>query len=181
MASAQSHARFPRILRLAEKLRNSRYRKTYVGAHVRQFLARQMREMRGEESQKAFGEKIDKPQNVVSRLEDPNYGKWTLSNLLEIANKLDRALIVRFVDYQTFLKWTDDQSPIAAAPAAYDQELVDQYAWDIAQQQTLQKFTGIYMPQPSATVPVTAPAPSSDIDILLLVASSETQIQKALN
>jgi hypothetical protein len=137
MGNARGHSLSPRILRLAEKLRSSKYRHSYVGAHVRQFLARQMRGMRGDQSQAIFGEKIEKAQNVVSRFEDPSYGKWTLSSLLEIATKLDRALIVRFVDYQTFLQFTDDQSEIAAAPAAYDSETVENAAWMMAQQQSL--------------------------------------------
>lgn len=122
-----------RLLRLAEKLRNPKYRHTYVAAHTRQFLARQIREMRGSDSQAEFGKQIDKAQNLVSRYEDPAYGKWTLSTLLEIAKKLDRALIVRFVDFPTFLKLTEDQSEAAAAPVQYDEGAVDKATWNAIQ------------------------------------------------
>lgn len=136
MEKKRQHVHSPRILRLAEKLRNPRYRHTYVAAHIRQFLARQMREMRGAQSQGEFGDKIGKAQNVVSRLEDPTYGKWTLSTLLEIAEKLDRALVVRFVDYPTFLGFTDDQSETAAAPEAYEQKSVEEFAWQQSMKQS---------------------------------------------
>ena len=114
---------------MAQKLKDADYRKSYIGAHVRQFLARQIRELRGDETQADFGKRIDKAQNVVSRLEDPAYGKATLSTLLDIAAKLDRALIVRFVDFKTYLKLTEDQSNEAAAPAPYDELAVSEFAW----------------------------------------------------
>jgi len=88
-----------------------------------------MRELRGSLSQADFGQKIGKAQNVVSRLEDPTYGKATLSTLLEIAAKLDRALIVRFVDFKTFLKFTEDQSDSSAAPEGYQEFDVSEFAW----------------------------------------------------
>jgi hypothetical protein len=177
MSTERSRARFPRILRLAEKLRSFKYRHSYVGAHIRQFLARQMREMRGDISQAEFGAKIGKPQNVISRLEDPAYGKWTLSTLLEIAEKLDKALVVRFVDFPTFLKATDDQSDFAAAPPSYDQATVDEFAWSIAQQQTVAIGKGIYLPPLGADFVVMNPQKYSDIPIF--AGEAETRATEA--
>src|SRR5262249_18551523 len=74
---ADSH----RLRSLIEKFRDKAYRDSYIAAHTRRFLARQMRKFRGEKSQVAFGDVIGKRQTVVSRLEDPNYGKWTLQTL----------------------------------------------------------------------------------------------------
>jgi hypothetical protein len=61
----------------------------------------------------------------VSRLEDPNYGKWTLQTLFDVAAKLDIAVVVRFTDFPTFLRTTDDRSPSAIFPSSYDQTAVD--------------------------------------------------------
>jgi hypothetical protein len=108
-----------RILRLGEKFRDKRYRDSYVATHVRQFLAQQMRALRGSISQTDFGRVLDKPQSVVSRLEDPSYGKWTLQTLLDVAAKLERAVIVRIVDFPTFLRFTEDVSEAAIHPLAY--------------------------------------------------------------
>jgi hypothetical protein len=69
---------------------------------------------------------IDKQQTVVSRLEDASYGKWTLQTLLDVAEKLDLALLVRFVDHATFLRFTGDMSEAASAPKPYSQEMMDQ-------------------------------------------------------
>lgn len=76
-------------------------------------------------SQKEFGQLLGKPQPIVSRLQNPDYGKYSLQTLLEIASKLDVALLVRFVDYPTFLKVTSDFSDEALRPARYDQSQMD--------------------------------------------------------
>src|SRR5262249_31558562 len=88
----------PRLRSLIEKFRDKEYRDSYIAGHTRRFLARQMRKFRGDESQTEFGALLDKRQTVVSRLEDPNYGKWTLQTLFEVATKLNIAVLVRFVD-----------------------------------------------------------------------------------
>jgi hypothetical protein len=118
----------PRSVRLAQRMDSKAYRHSYVASHTRQFLARQMREFRGGQAQTEFGNKIGKQQTVVSRLEDPNYGKWTLQTLFDVARSLDVAVLVRFVDFPTFLRSTRDMSDTAAHPAPYDQAAVDEVA-----------------------------------------------------
>jgi hypothetical protein len=110
-----------RLARLAGKLRDKLYRDSFVAARCRRFLAHQMRALRGDMSQAEFGKLLDKPQSVVSRLEDPTYGKMTLNSLLEVAAKTDRALLVQFVDWKTLLKMVADESEEASAPTPYDQ------------------------------------------------------------
>ena len=122
--SADSH----RISRLAKKMADKDYRHSYVASYNRQFLSRQMREFRGDSSQTEFGMAIDKQQTVVSRLEDPNYGKWTLQTLFDVAAKLDIAVVVRFTNFPTFLRTTDDRSSSAISPSSYDQKVVDNFA-----------------------------------------------------
>jgi hypothetical protein len=124
-------ADFPRMRNLADKMKGRKgYRDSYVSSHIRQFLARQMREFRSGRSQTEFGMQIDKQQTVVSRLEDPSYGKWTLQTLFDVASKLNVAVIVRFVDFPTFLRFSKDMSLAAIRPAEYNdlaiQELVDE-------------------------------------------------------
>src|SRR5216684_4400995 len=104
MDEERRHADSPRLRSLIEKFRDKLYRDSYIASHTRRFLARQMRKFRGEMSQSEFGEIIGKRQTVVSRLEDPKYGKWTLQTLFEVGSKLDVAVIVRFVDFSTFMK-----------------------------------------------------------------------------
>src|SRR5262245_27153895 len=103
MATERHLAASPRLRSLIEKFCDKAYRDSYIAAHSRRFLARQMRKFRGEKSQTDFGALLEKRQTVVSRLEDPNYGKWTLQTLFDVAAKLNVAVLVRFVDIPTFL------------------------------------------------------------------------------
>jgi hypothetical protein len=121
MDEGRRHADSPRLRNLIEKFRDKAYRDSYTAAHTRRFLARQMRKFRGEKSQSEFGNLIDKRQTVVSRLEDPKYGKWTLQTLFDVAEKLNVAVVVRFVDIPTFLKSSEDMSDDASQPQPYDE------------------------------------------------------------
>lgn len=127
-----------RAVRLAQKFHSKEYRDTYVESHTRRFLAHQMREFRGDNSQTEFGHSIGKSQTIVSRLEDPTYSGWTLRTLFDTAQKLNVAVVVRFVNFQTFLHFTDDMSEAALRPAPYEEATVDQSALDLA----LTKATG---------------------------------------
>jgi len=48
---------------------------------------------------------IKHPNNVSARLENPYYGKWSISTLKEIASTCDVALVVWFIPFGRFLKW----------------------------------------------------------------------------
>lgn len=112
----------PRLRTLIEKFRNKAYRNSYVAGHTRRFLASQMRKFRGAVSQSEFGDLIGKRQTVVSRLEDPNYGKWTLQTLFDVAANLNVAVFVRFVDIPTFLKYSENLSEDDLLPQSYDEK-----------------------------------------------------------
>lgn len=111
-----------------EKFADKKYRDAYVSNHLREFLAAQIRSLRfkKEMSQAEFAKLLEKPQSVVSRLENPDYGKVTLQTLLDVANKLDIGLVVRFVDFPTFLRLTSDFSESALSPVGYNQFKVDE-------------------------------------------------------
>ena len=91
------------------------FRFAYLAANVRRGLASQIRAMRKQPerrwSQAELAAKMGKPQSVVSRLEDPNYGKMSVNTLLEVANTLNVALLVQFVEWDDFLVRTADVSP----------------------------------------------------------------------
>jgi hypothetical protein len=122
--AADSH----RLMSLAEKFHDKRYRDGYVAAHTRGVLARQMRNFRGDLSQADYATKIGKQKTVIGRLENPAYGGWSLRTMREIAQKENVAVLVRFVDFPTFLGFTDDMSEESLHPRAYDQSEVDFFA-----------------------------------------------------
>jgi len=108
-----------RMAAVGSSLADPEFRAAYMAHHLRAFLADQIRGLRGDMTQKAFGELIGKPQSVVSRLENEDYGKVTLQTLIDIATKLDIAFLGRFVDFPTFLRATGDFSESAVAPQPY--------------------------------------------------------------
>lgn len=91
------------------------YRDSYLDSHVRARIAYQIQAIREKLglSQVAFAEKIGMKQSVVSRLENPEYGKVTVQTLLQVAAALNIALSVRFCDYDEFLALAADVSPEA--------------------------------------------------------------------
>jgi transcriptional regulator with XRE-family HTH domain len=96
-------------------LQNKEFRDAYLADQVRTGIAFQLRAMREQPergwSQTQLAEKIGKHQPVVARLEDPDYGRVTLTTLLEAASAFDVALLVQFVEWDDFLKRMEDVSP----------------------------------------------------------------------
>ncbi len=153
-----------RFFRLAQEFRDKEFRENYVAAHTRRFLARQMRKFRGEFSQSEFAKHLGKRQTIVSRLENPNYSGWTVGTLLEIANKLNVGVVVRFVDFPTFLKCTDDMSEDAMRPAPYDEDLMKDFERKKAEQEVAEaKVTEILPPQSNEAGQAAAEAQSRKI------------------
>jgi|HubBroStandDraft_1064217.scaffolds.fasta_scaffold51259_3 hypothetical protein len=146
MEAERPHANSHKLVRIAQKLKDKLYRDSFVAARARRFLAHQMRAIRGAMSQAEFGKLIDKPQSVVSRFEDPSYGKMTINSLLDIASKVDRALVVQFVDWTQFLKMTEDDSESASSPAPYDAADIDDFATREEQSQNWQQLFGNITP-----------------------------------
>jgi transcriptional regulator with XRE-family HTH domain len=111
--------------KLIEKLRRKPYRDAYVSEHVRRGISAQIRSMRDQRgwSQGKLSNLMEKPQSVVSRLEDPNYGKVTIQTLLEVAATFDVALSIRFVSYPTFLAQTRDLTGAAMQVDSFDPNL----------------------------------------------------------
>jgi transcriptional regulator with XRE-family HTH domain len=101
--------------RVVRELRDKEFRNEYVASRVKRWIAWQIKAMRTQPgrkwSQEQLAEKLDTAQGNVSRIENPDYGKFTLQTLLEIAAAFDVALQVKFVDHMTFLTSTSNMSP----------------------------------------------------------------------
>lgn len=110
--------------RLFEKLKSKSYRGAYVAEHVRTGIAYQIRALRTQRgwSQKRLAEEMGKPQSVVSRLEDPDYGKVSIQTLLEGCAAFDVALVVQYVSFPEFLRRTRDVSPEALRADSFDEQ-----------------------------------------------------------
>ncbi len=79
----------------------------FVESHLNKGLAFQIRGLRNREdwSQQNLADKLNSNQNAVSRLENPNYGRPTITTLKKIAAVFDVALVVRFVPFSQIVDW----------------------------------------------------------------------------
>ena len=87
--------------------RGATERARFTESHLSKNLAFQVRAMREKKewSQIELGNRVDMNQNAISRLENPFYGKATLTTLKRIAAAFDVALIVRFVPFSQLANW----------------------------------------------------------------------------
>ena len=57
----------------------------------------------------------------ISRLEDPNYGRYSLKTLKRLARAFDVGLLVRFVSFGELGEWTVNLTH-SKTPPSYDEE-----------------------------------------------------------
>ena len=87
--------------------RGAETRARFVKSHLSKNLAFQIRAMHDREgwSQEALAEKVGMNQNAISRRENSDYGKPTLTTLKRLAAAFDVALAVRFVPFGELVDW----------------------------------------------------------------------------
>jgi len=88
-------------------LKDKEYRDAFVASHIKQGIPFQIRALRdkNELSQEELATLIGKQQEAVSRLENLNYEKYTLTTLKELASAFDVGLVVRFVPFSELVEW----------------------------------------------------------------------------
>ncbi len=111
----------PRFQRLAVRYGDREYRSAYRSTQLATALATQIRALRGTRTQAQLAEMLDTTQSVISRLENENYGKFRLETLINIADKLDVELVVRFVNFPTFVELTGEVEESDLAPIGFDE------------------------------------------------------------
>jgi len=109
------------------ELNNKEYRSAYVTAHVRNGIPFQIRAMRNARGwdQKDLANKLGniKLQPVVSRYENPDYGRFSVSTLLDLAAAFDVALVVRFAPFREVVAWESSISEKTLNVPSFDEEI----------------------------------------------------------
>lgn len=125
MIPNESQNTTPEIKAEAGKFIEKAYRDASVREAVRIGVPHQIRAIRQQRgwSQRELGEKASKPQNVISRLEDPSYGKLSLQTLFELASAFDVALLVKFVPFSRFRQEFRQLTPENLGVLGFEEDL----------------------------------------------------------
>lgn len=111
---------------MINRLKKKEFRDAYVVSHITQGLAYQIYELRTQRgwTQKELAEKLGlKRQSAVARMEDPSYGKLSISTLVKLSSIFDVALSIRFQSYGKFLTEFEDVSPAALRVKSFEDEM----------------------------------------------------------
>lgn len=86
---------------IVSSLRDKEYRDALVAEYINTGLPFQIRAMREDRgwTQKELGNRVGMAQETISLLENPNYGRFTLTTLKRLASAFDVALLIRFMPF----------------------------------------------------------------------------------
>ncbi len=105
-------------------LENPEYRRAYaadVGTGLA-FQIRTLREARGW-TQEYLALQTGKRQETISQWENPDYGRYSLKTLTELAAALDVALVTRFAPFSELVNWAVALDAEHLAPPSFEEEL----------------------------------------------------------
>src|SRR5271170_4763921 len=113
---------------LVNELKDPAYRHAFIDAHATDTIAFQLKRMReakgwtqGQLAVEAFGDA--KLQSMVSRLENPDYGKYSVSTLVNLAKVFDVGLVVRFAPFSEVVEWDLNKSGSTLEPPPFAQDI----------------------------------------------------------
>ena len=108
-----------------ESLQDIEFRKQLIDEHINVGIAFQIHGLRKRQGlkQKQLAEKLgEKKQPLISSWENPNYGKYTLATLKDLAKAFDVGLLVRFVPFSKLTDWTLNLTSDVIAPPSFSEE-----------------------------------------------------------
>jgi transcriptional regulator with XRE-family HTH domain len=114
-----------------KNLRDKDFRKQFIDEHVNVGIAFQIRSLRNRQQMKQsqLAQLMDIKQPLISSWENPNYGKYSLQTLKDLAKAFDVGLLVRFVPFGKLIDWTADLKPDDIAPPNFSEEQSERALW----------------------------------------------------
>ena len=109
--------------KLVAELADPEYRHAFVEGHAKDTIAFQLKQLRKakEWDQRDVARELgnEKLQPMISRYENPDYGRYSISTLLELAKVFDVALVVRFAPFSELVEWDLTSTPATLLPTSY--------------------------------------------------------------
>ncbi len=105
-------------------LKDEEYRKELAIEHVNSTLAMQIRNLREKNDwkQSELATRLGKNQGNISQWEDPDYGRYSLATLKEMATAFDVALLVKFIPFSELVKDMVSLSETRLSPPSFTEE-----------------------------------------------------------
>ena len=107
-----------------QSLSDPEYRHQFVEEEINVGIAFQIRSLRNRQKLKQgnLADLLGVKQPLVSSWENPNYGRYTLGTLKDLAKAFDVGLLVRFVPFGKLVDWTVDLTSEVIAPPSFSEE-----------------------------------------------------------
>jgi transcriptional regulator with XRE-family HTH domain len=109
---------------IGESLRDPEYRHQFVEEEINVGIAFQIRSLRNRQNltQANLADRLDVKQPLVSSWENPDYGRYSLGTLKDLAKAFDVGLLVRFVPFSKLVDWIVNLPNDAIAPPSFGEE-----------------------------------------------------------
>lgn len=137
-------------IQLLDSLSDKDYREALAVEHVNTTIAVQIRNMRENHQwdQIDLANCLGKHQEAVSRWENPDYGRHSITTLKALASAFDVALLVKFVPFSELVKDMVNLSETRLSPPSFNEEQSSR-TWIASLEQSIDANQEAYPPTPS--------------------------------